>query len=263
MYGGSGVSPNPPGTRGPVCLSWKRTVRSPNSPCSNHLGAQVRRRRESCHRSRPLPRAHQATPLRFIRRSARCNRKTSTSAPSALFLRPCRRAGKTRVLFSTRQSPGRRKLANAENRHPKTFAAPARPPACATPRSSASGSWAISSSGQFIIEIGNLQTIILGIESSCDETAAAVVADGSKVLSSVVASQLDVHARYGGVVPELASREHLRAIGPVVREALAASRSRLRRSRRDRGHARPRPGRVAARRRHLCESPLLRPQTAS
>jgi N6-L-threonylcarbamoyladenine synthase len=62
--------------------------------------------------------------------------------------------------------------------------------------------------------------LILGIESSCDETAAAVVERGERVLSNVVASQFDVHARYGGVVPELASREHLRAIVPVVREAL-------------------------------------------
>jgi N6-L-threonylcarbamoyladenine synthase len=61
---------------------------------------------------------------------------------------------------------------------------------------------------------------ILGIESSCDETAAAVVEDGIAILSSVVASQLDTHGRYGGVVPELASREHLRAIVPVVRLAL-------------------------------------------
>lgn len=61
---------------------------------------------------------------------------------------------------------------------------------------------------------------ILGIESSCDETAAAVVADGREILSSVVASQIDVHRKYGGVVPELASREHLRQIVPVVREAL-------------------------------------------
>ncbi len=61
---------------------------------------------------------------------------------------------------------------------------------------------------------------ILGIESSCDETAAAVVEDGTRILSSVVASQLDTHGKYGGVVPELASREHLRAIVPVVREAL-------------------------------------------
>jgi len=61
---------------------------------------------------------------------------------------------------------------------------------------------------------------ILGIESSCDETAAAVVDDGVSILSSVVASQLATHARYGGVVPELASREHLRAIVPVVRLAL-------------------------------------------
>jgi len=61
---------------------------------------------------------------------------------------------------------------------------------------------------------------ILAIESSCDETAAAVVEDGLTVLSSLVASQLSTHGKYGGVVPELASREHLRAIVPVVREAL-------------------------------------------
>ena len=63
--------------------------------------------------------------------------------------------------------------------------------------------------------------LILAIESSCDETAAAVVERGSRTLSSVVASQIATHARYGGVVPELASREHLRAIVPVVRAALA------------------------------------------
>jgi N6-L-threonylcarbamoyladenine synthase len=63
--------------------------------------------------------------------------------------------------------------------------------------------------------------LILGIESSCDETAAAVVERASRTLSSVVASQIATHARYGGVVPELASREHLRAIVPVVRAALA------------------------------------------
>ena len=61
---------------------------------------------------------------------------------------------------------------------------------------------------------------ILGIESSCDETAAAIVQDDSKILSSVVASQLATHFKYGGVVPELASREHLRAIVPVVRAAM-------------------------------------------
>ena len=65
------------------------------------------------------------------------------------------------------------------------------------------------------------QPLILGIESSCDETAAAVVTQDLQVLSSVIASQLEVHARYGGVVPELAGREHLRAIVPVVRQALA------------------------------------------
>jgi len=62
--------------------------------------------------------------------------------------------------------------------------------------------------------------LILGIETSCDETAAAIVERGARTVSSVVASQIATHARYGGVVPELASREHLRAIVPVVRAAL-------------------------------------------
>jgi N6-L-threonylcarbamoyladenine synthase len=62
--------------------------------------------------------------------------------------------------------------------------------------------------------------LILAIESSCDETAAAVVERGRRILSSIVASQIAVHAPYGGVVPELASREHLRNIVPVVRAAL-------------------------------------------
>ena len=68
---------------------------------------------------------------------------------------------------------------------------------------------------------------ILGIESSCDETAAAVVENGEDVLSSAVASQMTTHGKYGGVVPELASREHLRAIVPVVREALQTSATEL------------------------------------
>ncbi len=63
--------------------------------------------------------------------------------------------------------------------------------------------------------------LILGIESSCDETAAAVVRSGTTALSNVVASQMSLHANYGGVVPELASREHLRNIVPVVREAMS------------------------------------------
>ena len=62
---------------------------------------------------------------------------------------------------------------------------------------------------------------ILGIESSCDETAAAIVRSGEQLISNVVASQIAAHQPYGGVVPELASREHLRAIVPVVRQALA------------------------------------------
>jgi len=64
---------------------------------------------------------------------------------------------------------------------------------------------------------------ILGIETSCDETAAAVVQDGIAVLSSKVSSQIEVHHRYGGVVPELASRKHVEAIVPVVAEAVSDS----------------------------------------
>jgi N6-L-threonylcarbamoyladenine synthase len=62
--------------------------------------------------------------------------------------------------------------------------------------------------------------VILGIETSCDETAAAVVTDDGRVLSSIVSSQADLHARFGGVVPEVASRRHLELVSPVVRTAL-------------------------------------------
>ena len=61
---------------------------------------------------------------------------------------------------------------------------------------------------------------LLAIESSCDETAAAVVEDGRRILSNVVSTQIEIHAKWGGVVPELASRRHLESIGPVVDEAL-------------------------------------------
>jgi N6-L-threonylcarbamoyladenine synthase len=62
---------------------------------------------------------------------------------------------------------------------------------------------------------------ILGIETSCDETAAAIVEDGSRIVTNVVASQIDIHARYGGVVPEVASRQHLLTIIPVISQAMA------------------------------------------
>ena len=65
--------------------------------------------------------------------------------------------------------------------------------------------------------------VILGIESSCDETAGALVEDGVKVRSNVIASQIATHRKYGGVVPELASREHLEKISDVVGEALVTS----------------------------------------
>ena len=65
------------------------------------------------------------------------------------------------------------------------------------------------------------RTLILGIETSCDETAAALVTDEGEIRSSVVSSQAELHARYGGVVPEVASRRHLELVTPVIREALA------------------------------------------
>jgi N6-L-threonylcarbamoyladenine synthase len=64
---------------------------------------------------------------------------------------------------------------------------------------------------------------VLGIETSCDETSAAVVADGRRILSNIVASQADLHARWGGVVPEVASRKHVERTLPVIHEALEAA----------------------------------------
>lgn len=64
------------------------------------------------------------------------------------------------------------------------------------------------------------ETRILGIETSCDETAAAVVVDGRRILSNVVASQVEIHAQYGGIFPEMASRAHVEAIVPVIRQAM-------------------------------------------
>jgi len=65
--------------------------------------------------------------------------------------------------------------------------------------------------------------LVLGIETSCDETAAAVVEDGRKILSNVVSTQVELHAKYGGIVPEVASRAHIENIMPVIHEALAGS----------------------------------------
>ena len=62
--------------------------------------------------------------------------------------------------------------------------------------------------------------MILGLETSCDETAAALITHDGRILSNVVSSQADLHARYGGVVPEVASRRHLELVTPVLREAL-------------------------------------------
>jgi N6-L-threonylcarbamoyladenine synthase len=67
------------------------------------------------------------------------------------------------------------------------------------------------------------QVRVLGIETSCDETAAAVVDGGRVIVSSVVSSQIDLHARFGGVVPELAGRAHVELLTPVLAEALGAA----------------------------------------
>jgi N6-L-threonylcarbamoyladenine synthase len=69
--------------------------------------------------------------------------------------------------------------------------------------------------------------LILGIESSCDETAAAVVANGRDILSDIVASQADFHRQFGGVVPEIASRMHVEAILPVIDQALEQAKVKL------------------------------------
>ena len=91
---------------------------------------------------------------------------------------------------------------------------------------------------------------VLGIETSCDETAAAVVDGGSDIVSSVVSSQVDLHARYGGVVPELAGRAHLELLTPVLAEALGlAGLGPVGHRHRRRGrHLRARAHRLAARR---------------
>ncbi|HOV78934.1 MAG TPA: tRNA (adenosine(37)-N6)-threonylcarbamoyltransferase complex transferase subunit TsaD [Bacillota bacterium] len=68
-----------------------------------------------------------------------------------------------------------------------------------------------------------MSVVILAIETSCDETSAAVVADGSEILSNIVSSQVDVHRKFGGVVPEVASRKHLEAINQITGEALASA----------------------------------------
>jgi N6-L-threonylcarbamoyladenine synthase len=68
-----------------------------------------------------------------------------------------------------------------------------------------------------------MSDLIMGIETSCDETAAAIVEDGKKIISNIVASQINIHQKYGGVVPEIASRKHMEDIIPVINKALDKS----------------------------------------
>src|SRR6476469_8160092 len=78
---------------------------------------------------------------------------------------------------------------------------------------------ALQSSASSVQSFHENKMLVLGIETSCDETAAAVIRDGREIVSSVISSQIKTHARFGGVVPELASREHLDKIVPIVEEA--------------------------------------------
>jgi N6-L-threonylcarbamoyladenine synthase len=77
--------------------------------------------------------------------------------------------------------------------------------------------------GHKLTQKRNVETLILGIETSCDETAAAVISDGRHILSNVVASQEAIHAKYGGVFPEMASRAHIETIIPVIDEAMGSA----------------------------------------
>jgi len=77
------------------------------------------------------------------------------------------------------------------------------------------------------MQYNSARMLILGIESSCDETSAAVVKDGRKILSNVIASQIEIHRGTGGVVPEVAAREHVVKIVPVIDEALAKAKTTL------------------------------------
>ena len=92
--------------------------------------------------------------------------------------------------------------------------------------------------------------IVLGLETSCDETAAAVVTDDRRILANKVLSQLDEHRPFGGVVPEIAARSHLDHIGDLVEQAMAEAGLDFRRTGRRGGDRRTRPDRRRLRRRH-------------
>ena len=99
--------------------------------------------------------------------------------------------------------------------------------------------------------------LLLAVESSCDETAIALVEDGRRIHANVVASQVALHAPTGGIVPEVAARAHLRWIVPVLDEALATAGVTMKRCRRGGGHVRPRPRGLAAGRRQLRQGARL------
>ena len=100
-------------------------------------------------------------------------------------------------------------------------------------------------------------SLILGIESTCDETGAAVVRDGIHVLSNVVATQIELHAKYRGIVPEIASRAHIENIFPVINESLTSANCGSGRCRCDRGGSSARFDRLASHWCHCCKNARL------
>ena len=195
----------------------RRTVRSPNSPSLQYLGRKFFAEKNPVSHARPFRRLHKALPNVCFLLAQEQNFQFRARGMIPPSVQPRRKnprvvqdqaIARTNVLAEiAKRIVVKRLLLSRDHQHPRIPAFGGRRLRDQLAR-------------QIIIEIGNLQTLILGIESSCDETAAAVVEDGGRIRSSVIASQFDVHAKYGGVVPELASREHLRAIGPVVNQAL-------------------------------------------
>ena len=104
----------------------------------------------------------------------------------------------------------------------------------------------------------NMALNILGIETSCDETAVGVVADGRRMLSNVIASQVHLHAPYGGIVPEVASRQHVRDLTPALDMALSEAGLATGGRRPGFRHLRPRPGRLPDHRPQLGQGHVLR-----
>ena len=182
-------------------------------------------------------RARRSTGRENLTLEVRMSQRRRPGALPPVRVRPGRRAQELlrRDRTRTRSSCGRTTIDTARVR-----GAPRRHRGAASPATTLRSSRCTTR-----LTAASTERTILGIETSCDETAAAVVDDGRDVLSSVVSSQVDLHARFGGVVPEIASRAHVELIGPVIAEALGrGGRRRLDEARRGRGVSRAGPRRA-------------------